>query len=299
MPYREGLRLLPGARQACLLLVHGGFHGAWCWEKLIVNLTERGVRVEAVDMPFTSFADDVAAVSTAIDRLAADGTPVVAVGHSMGGLHLTEAGAGGAGHRSATHLVYVTATMVDPESPPDDGTFNVTDALLHDGEQVRADPEVAPSIFYNRCDPEVAAWATSRLRAMSIASLFHHPARPSPGAPSRARTSSVPMTGSSAPMANGRWRRTPDRDWRSMRTTPHSSPKPDSWPICSSYSAGLASRSSRPPSGRARPTARQRAPLGRRRTGTGLAVAWSRERSSPGERPCQPRAVRMRCTPTT
>lgn len=187
MPDREGLRLLPGARQACLLLVHGGFHGAWCWEKLIVNLTERGVRVEAVDMPFTSFADDVAAVSTAIDRLAADGTPVVAVGHSMGGLHLTEAGAGGAGHRSATHLVYVTATMVDPESPPDDGTFNVTDALLHHGEQVRADPEVAPSIFYNRCDPEVAAWATSRLRPMSIASLV-----PPPGATVAWRT--VPST---------------------------------------------------------------------------------------------------------
>ena len=94
MPDRESLGLVPGARQACLLLVHGGFHGAWCWERLIVSLTERDVRVEAIEMPFTSFADDVAAVSTSIDRLAADGTPVVAVGHSMGGLHLTEAGAG-------------------------------------------------------------------------------------------------------------------------------------------------------------------------------------------------------------
>ena len=86
---------------------------------MIVSLTEQGVPVEAVELPFTSFADDVAAVSTSIDRLAADGSPVVIVGHSMAGLHLTEAGAGGAGHRSATHLVYLTATMVDPESPPD------------------------------------------------------------------------------------------------------------------------------------------------------------------------------------
>jgi pimeloyl-ACP methyl ester carboxylesterase len=175
VPGRESLRPLPGARQACLLLVHGGFHGAWCWDRLIVSLTERRVRVEAVEMPFTSFADDVAAVSTAIDRLAADGTRVVAVGHSMGGLHLTAAGAGGTGHRSATHLVYVTATMLDAEMPPDAGTFNVTDALLHDGERVRADPEMAASIFYNRCDPEVAAWATSRLRAMSVASLVPPP----------------------------------------------------------------------------------------------------------------------------
>lgn len=166
---------MAGEREPFVLLVHGGFHGAWCWEMLIGALRKRKVAAEAVELPFSSFADDVAAAATAIDRLAADGSPVVAVGHSMGGLVLTEAGAGSTGHRSAAHLVYVTATMVDPDDPPDDRHFNVTDILEFVGEQVRTDPEIAASIFYNRCTPDTVAWAVPRLREMSIASLVPSP----------------------------------------------------------------------------------------------------------------------------
>ena len=36
---------------ATFALVHGGFHGAWCWERLIPFLVERGIDAVAMDLP--------------------------------------------------------------------------------------------------------------------------------------------------------------------------------------------------------------------------------------------------------
>ena len=33
------------------VLVHGGHHGAWCWEKLTPELEARGYDVLAIDLP--------------------------------------------------------------------------------------------------------------------------------------------------------------------------------------------------------------------------------------------------------
>ena len=38
-------------------LVHGSWHGAWCWERLVPELEARGHRAVAVDLP----AEDPAA----------------------------------------------------------------------------------------------------------------------------------------------------------------------------------------------------------------------------------------------
>ncbi|MET0699294.1 MAG: alpha/beta fold hydrolase, partial [Mycobacterium sp.] len=49
-------------------LVHGAWHGAWCWERLTPELVARGHRVVAVDLPiqdetatFEKYADTVVA----------------------------------------------------------------------------------------------------------------------------------------------------------------------------------------------------------------------------------------------
>ena len=36
---------------ATFVLVHGAFHGAWCWFKLVPELEKRGQRVVAIDLP--------------------------------------------------------------------------------------------------------------------------------------------------------------------------------------------------------------------------------------------------------
>ena len=33
------------------LLVHGAFHGAWCWRKTVAELEKRGHRAKAIDLP--------------------------------------------------------------------------------------------------------------------------------------------------------------------------------------------------------------------------------------------------------
>jgi len=57
-------------------LIHGAWHGAWCWEPLIPELERRGHRAVAVDLPCDDPAattmDDAQQVTDAL----ADATPV-------------------------------------------------------------------------------------------------------------------------------------------------------------------------------------------------------------------------------
>ena len=73
---------------ASFLLLHGGQHGPWCWDKVRAILEAHGHDVEAPDLPggdgHPVTLDDVAGVaSEALHRLP---EPAVVVAHSMGGM---------------------------------------------------------------------------------------------------------------------------------------------------------------------------------------------------------------------
>ncbi len=72
-----------------VVLVHGAFADGSSWTKVIAQLQAKGFHVAAVQNPLTSLADDVAATKRAIDLM--DG-PVLLVGHSYGGMVISEAG---------------------------------------------------------------------------------------------------------------------------------------------------------------------------------------------------------------
>jgi pimeloyl-ACP methyl ester carboxylesterase len=72
-----------------VVLVHGAFADGSSWAKVIPVLQAKGFRVIAVQNPLTSLGDDVAATKRAIALM--DG-PVLLVGHSWGGVVITEAG---------------------------------------------------------------------------------------------------------------------------------------------------------------------------------------------------------------
>jgi pimeloyl-ACP methyl ester carboxylesterase len=72
-----------------VVLVHGGFVDGSGWEGVYKILREDGYKVSIVQNPTTSLADDVAATKHVIHEQ--DG-PVVLVGHSYGGVVITEAG---------------------------------------------------------------------------------------------------------------------------------------------------------------------------------------------------------------
>jgi len=94
------------AAMASIVLVHGGFVDGSGWEDVYKLLKKDGYNVSIVQNPTTSLADDVAATKRVLDTLSA---PVILVGHSYGGVVITEAGM----DPKVAGLVYIAAFAPD------------------------------------------------------------------------------------------------------------------------------------------------------------------------------------------
>lgn len=164
-------------------LVHGGWHGAWCWDLLTPLLRQEGHDVVAMDLPcddplasFDSYADVVCA---ALDRCDDD---VVLVGHSMAGQTIPLV----ADRRPVRRMVYLCALVPNIGRSLGDQFLHEPDmmcpgwdaALGEPDEQVRSswvDPELTRALLYADCDESTAAAAVARLRPQAhfpIASPF-------------------------------------------------------------------------------------------------------------------------------
>ena len=140
-----------------VVLVHGGFVDGSGWEGVYTILKNDGFKVAVVQNQTISLADDVAVTKRVI---AAQGGPVVLVGHSYGGAVITEAG----NDPNVVSLVYIAAFALDkgesvaalikdpipgepvpPILPPNDGF------LLLDSEKF-------PAAFAGDVEPETAAF---------------------------------------------------------------------------------------------------------------------------------------------
>jgi pimeloyl-ACP methyl ester carboxylesterase len=89
-----------------VVLVHGGFVDGSGWEAVYSTLKSKGYTVSIVQIPTISLADDVATTRRAI---ATQDGPVVLVGHSYGGVVITEAGQ----DPKVAALVYIAAFAPD------------------------------------------------------------------------------------------------------------------------------------------------------------------------------------------
>jgi pimeloyl-ACP methyl ester carboxylesterase len=174
---------MSNADGAVALLVHGAWHGGWCWEPVVVELEGRGHTVRTIDLPSRGnpagdLHGDAQAVRELVDSL---DRPVVLVGHSYGGAVITEASSGTAGIK---HLVYLTAVVPDDgESVLGAGSAALAEAGgspapahvatngdaandvmdLHEDGTMSCRPDRAVDIFYHDCDPAVAARAVAAL----------------------------------------------------------------------------------------------------------------------------------------
>ena len=151
-------------------LVHGAWHGAWCWERLLPPLERRGHRAVAVDLPgedldagLDVYADTIAA------SLAGVHDEVVVVAHSLNGLVAPLVAA----RRPVRAIVYLAAFVpVEGESMNDQFRRSPEPILLFaerpvPDEQGRShwpDEAVATRALYPDLAPEDAAWAFARLR---------------------------------------------------------------------------------------------------------------------------------------
>ena len=89
-----------------VVLVHGGFVDGSGWEGVYKALKKDGYMVTIVQNPTISLGDDVAVTKRTLD--VQDG-PVILVGHSYGGVVITEAG----NHPKVAGLVYIAAFAPD------------------------------------------------------------------------------------------------------------------------------------------------------------------------------------------
>src|SRR5260370_2625716 len=141
-----------------VVLVHGGFVDGSGWEGVYKTLTRNGYSVTVVQNPTMSLEDDVAYTKRA---LAAKDGPAILVGHSYGGVVITEAG----NDPKVTGLVYITAFAPDkgesvatlmkdsppgapvpPILPPQDGFLFLDKPEFHATFAADVDPQKAAFI---------------------------------------------------------------------------------------------------------------------------------------------------------
>lgn len=90
-----------------VVLVHGAFVDGSSWNGVVAKLQQKGYHVSSVQNPLTSLADDVAATRRVLARQEG---PTMLVGHSWGGVVITEAGANAP---NVAGLVYIAAIAPD------------------------------------------------------------------------------------------------------------------------------------------------------------------------------------------
>jgi pimeloyl-ACP methyl ester carboxylesterase len=158
-------------------LVHGGYHGGWCWDLVVSELADMGISAIAMDLPI----DDVNAAASeyadvVVHSLSSVADEVVLVGHSMGGLVIPIV----ASRREVSKMIFLAA------EPPTPGR-SMAEYLTAHPDVLRAPPDsvpqgdslspppsldVATEIFFHDCTPGMAAWATEQLRPQSAAILY-------------------------------------------------------------------------------------------------------------------------------
>ena len=83
---------------ATFILIHGAWHGGWCWERVVPLLEAQGHRVLAPDLP--GMGNDHAPLNTitldtwarfVADLIRQQNEKVILVGHSRGGVVISQA----------------------------------------------------------------------------------------------------------------------------------------------------------------------------------------------------------------
>jgi pimeloyl-ACP methyl ester carboxylesterase len=155
------------------ILVHGAWHGAWCWHKLVAHLEASGARVIAPDLPAMG-ADATPAENITLESWArfvadiAEREPgCVLVGHSRAGVLISRAAELVPG--SIARLVYLSAYLlragesVAAEARRDVGSLIAPNMIAsRSGITCALRPGVLREAFYGACSDEDFAFAVAR-----------------------------------------------------------------------------------------------------------------------------------------
>jgi pimeloyl-ACP methyl ester carboxylesterase len=132
-----------------VVLVHGGWADASSWNAVVERLEDRGYTVVAPPNPLRGLQYDAAYLSSVLATISG---PIVLVGHSYGGMVLTDAATG---HPNVKALVYIAAFA------PDLGDSIATLEAMNPGSEVGlaaltlrpypggVDAYITPSVFHS------------------------------------------------------------------------------------------------------------------------------------------------------
>jgi pimeloyl-ACP methyl ester carboxylesterase len=162
-----------------IVLVPGGFTGAWMWADVAALLEAEGIEAVTVELPTigeqstgADFYADARAVRELLDRLE---PPVLLCGHSYGGAVITEAASGP--HPAVRELVYVTAAVpgtgesmisLMSTAAAQDADAEEEGVTFRDDGLAFLDREAARRALFNDCEHERAEDGLRRLRPMSL-----------------------------------------------------------------------------------------------------------------------------------
>jgi pimeloyl-ACP methyl ester carboxylesterase len=166
------------------LLVHGAFHGAWCWRKTVVELEKRGHSAKAIDLP--GQGDDRTplkdvTLDTMVDKIIAEMADlpgkVVLVGHSLGGIPISATGEK-VPDRIKT-LVYLSAflpqngeALLEIEGRNPKPVVPVSMTFDNDRISGTIMTDKVGEIFYHDCSDADIADAKAKLRPQALAALM-------------------------------------------------------------------------------------------------------------------------------
>jgi pimeloyl-ACP methyl ester carboxylesterase len=175
------------------VLVHGSWHGAWCWQRVIPELTRLGHRASAVELPSDQVTATTADLAAAISARISEPEDTVLVAHSMSGLVAPVV----ASALPLRELVFLAGLLPLPGSSwldqvrtvptmaPEWGTYFPRQRRDAEGRTFWTARDAA-ELFYHDCPPEDAAAAVARLRPQGTkATAETTPLRAFPDVPSR------------------------------------------------------------------------------------------------------------------
>jgi len=168
---------------ATFVLVHGAWHGGWCWQKVVPLLERGGHRALAPDLP--GHGDDRTPTAEVTLRAYAERVcqvagqarePVILVGHSMGGAVISQAAE--RCPESIRTLVYLAAFLLPSGASLFESARGGEPGVLSqhlrpdpaNGRMLVADEGLVPS-FYHDCSAEDVAFARARLVPQALEPL--------------------------------------------------------------------------------------------------------------------------------
>ena len=160
---------------ARVVLVHGAWHGAWCWEGVVDALEAKGIDVDAIELPLTSHDADIETARKAIETA---GEGAVVCGHSYGGVVITNAASG----LPVGRLVYLAAFMTDqgedPMAPMQAHPSPMMTAMRFDTGMLTIEESRLHECFYEDSSAERVAEIIPLLRPMPLGAKWGVPVEP-------------------------------------------------------------------------------------------------------------------------